>query len=241
LASGEVAVGKRKFKLSAWNRYDPAGVTYFDSIWTGRRLPIKGAQPAPQILPVEISNGQAIVRAPLTSVDERLPVRSTAIVLGSQMVDSVRRRILTELAPGRPLRVEVRLAPFPPDIAIGGYPQLVAGGRVVPNLASTHGTPRFLNDSLRRTAVGISRDGKSLILAVVDASDGQGMTLTEVAYLMQTLGTFQALNLDGSMSTAMAVAEDESTGSLRLATIANTRRTLLALGIVRDCSAKGLP
>src|SRR6185437_1421703 len=74
----------------------------------------------------------------------------------------------------------------------------------------------FGNASFRernpRTAAGIARDGRRLILAVVDGREYQnaGMTLRETADLMRGLGARDAINLDGGGSTTMVVADPAS-------------------------------
>jgi hypothetical protein len=57
-----------------------------------------------------------------------------------------------------------------------------------------------------RTAIGVTNKGK-LILMVIDGRDSNnsaGMTLSEVANFMMTLGVKQAINLDGGGSSVMA-------------------------------------
>jgi len=56
-----------------------------------------------------------------------------------------------------------------------------------------------------RTAAGVSRDGRTLILAVVDGRQPEwsiGMTLPELADLMISLGAEAAINLDGGGSSS---------------------------------------
>ena len=64
-----------------------------------------------------------------------------------------------------------------------------------------------------RTAIGISRDARTLTLFTVDARGGSsGMRLSEVARaLVEDYGVWDALNLDGGGSTSMAMA-DPATG-----------------------------
>ena len=64
-----------------------------------------------------------------------------------------------------------------------------------------------------RTAIGLSQDGKTLVLFTVDNAGGsRGMTVTEVANLLiQDYGVYNALNLDGGGSTSMAL-QDPATG-----------------------------
>jgi exopolysaccharide biosynthesis protein len=60
-----------------------------------------------------------------------------------------------------------------------------------------------------RTAVGSSKDGKTLLLVAVDGRQqgSIGMTLKELATLMEELGAYNALNLDGGGSTTMVSRE----------------------------------
>jgi hypothetical protein len=65
------------------------------------------------------------------------------------------------------------------------------------------------NDRAPRTAVGLSRDGHVLYLAVVDGRqpESRGMTLYELGRLMDELGAYEAMNLDGGASSEMVVEE----------------------------------
>lgn len=61
-----------------------------------------------------------------------------------------------------------------------------------------------------RTAAGMSQDGRTLYLAVVDGRTtvSVGMTCPELGALMAELGAWSAINLDGGGSTTMWVAGD---------------------------------
>jgi hypothetical protein len=56
-----------------------------------------------------------------------------------------------------------------------------------------------------RTAVGVSADGRTVIMVTVDGrrATSHGGTLTEMAELIVELGAFRAINLDGGGSTTM--------------------------------------
>jgi exopolysaccharide biosynthesis protein len=58
-----------------------------------------------------------------------------------------------------------------------------------------------------RTVIGLSQDGRTLILFAVDNAGGsRGMTLSEIATLLiSDYGVYDALNLDGGGSTSMAM------------------------------------
>ena len=60
-----------------------------------------------------------------------------------------------------------------------------------------------------RSAIGLSRDGRTLTLFTVDARGGsEGMRVGEVAsMLIEDYGVWVALNLDGGGSTSLAMAD----------------------------------
>jgi hypothetical protein len=84
--------------------------------------------------------------------------------------------------------------------AVGGRPLLVEAGQALQSFNRTDCSVRH-----PRTAVGLSRDRQTLILAVVDgrSSLSVGMTCRELAVLMAGLGAHTAMNLDGGGSTTM--------------------------------------
>jgi hypothetical protein len=78
---------------------------------------------------------------------------------------------------------------------VSGHPQVVnAGVTLATNPAAAACTARN-----PRSAVGLSQDKKTLVLAVVDgrSSSSVGMTCTELAALMKSFGAYDAFNLDG--------------------------------------------
>ncbi len=87
---------------------------------------------------------------------------------------------------------------------ISGGPYLVKNGEVFVDIAEE----KLLAIGGRnpRTAIGYTKDN-NLIFVVVDGREGSsiGMTLTELAYLMKSLGCVNAINLDGGGSTVMYV------------------------------------
>lgn len=111
----------------------------------------------------------------------------------------------------------VTLAPFHPRQAVGGRPRLLQDSAIVKEV-DTEGQPGFATSRHPRTAVGISSNGKRLLLVVVDgrqAGYSDGMTLRELAHLMLDLGARDALNLDGGGSTTMVVG-NRKTHSLQI-------------------------
>jgi MYXO-CTERM domain-containing protein len=85
---------------------------------------------------------------------------------------------------------------------VSGHPQLVKNGvALATNPANQAACPSLAP----RTSAGLSQDGKTLYMAVVDGRSGSsvGMTCVQMAALIKSFGAYQAVNLDGGGSTAM--------------------------------------
>lgn len=103
--------------------------------------------------------------------------------------------------------------------AVAGSAQIVTGGvktipRYDPLGVLQPGGPNAYSNAKSwyaqinaRSAVGISKDGTTLVLFTVDARGGSaGMSVGEVAgVLIQDYGVYQALNLDGGGSATLAI------------------------------------
>ncbi len=77
---------------------------------------------------------------------------------------------------------------------------IVRQGAVVKNLAALAPSPR--------TAMGVNKNGKWLILMTVDGREfgvSEGVTLTELANLLLSYGVYAGVNLDGGGSSTMVV------------------------------------
>jgi MYXO-CTERM domain-containing protein len=88
--------------------------------------------------------------------------------------------------------------------AVAGYPLLVQDGAAL----ATFTSPSHCAALNPRTAVGFSRDRQTLWMVVVDGRQPSwsiGMTCAQLATLMEDLGSWTALNLDGGGSTTMVV------------------------------------
>ncbi|MBS1910829.1 MAG: phosphodiester glycosidase family protein [Bacteroidetes bacterium] len=105
------------------------------------------------------------------------------------------------------------ISPTPPKPVrdmLTGTPRLVRDGIANPEY-ETEGSKarRFVDGKLARTAVGISKDGDTLILATVNSgcscTETNGMTLSQLAAFMKSQGAYQAMNFDGGGSASMAI------------------------------------
>lgn len=87
---------------------------------------------------------------------------------------------------------------------ISGGPYLVKNGEVFVDMTAQK--LQAIGGRNPRSAIGYTKDN-DLILVAVDGREGSsiGMTLTELANLMKSLGCINAINLDGGGSTVMYV------------------------------------
>jgi len=103
---------------------------------------------------------------------------------------------------------------------VSGKPQVVKNGVAYQDPPNSS----FCTTRHPRTAVGLSQDGKTLYVAVIDgrqAGFSVGMKCSEVGTLLKGLGAYNALNLDGGGSSAMwlsgsGVVNSPSDGSTRV-------------------------
>lgn len=91
----------------------------------------------------------------------------------------------------------------------GGGPALLSKGRV--DIATEEGLSGSFSETRHpRTALGYSKDRKTLYLVTVDGRQPRvsiGASLDELAQYMLKLGCWEAINLDGGGSTTMVVGE----------------------------------
>lgn len=124
-------------------------------------------------------------------------------------------KLLRRLAVGDAVTVSYGLRPGFDGLAaaFSGKPVLVIDGNEAAGLLKHTGISAAL--PAPRTAAGITADGHTLILAVVDGrlAGARGATLPEMAKIMIELGAVSALNLDGGASSAV-VARDPVTGAM---------------------------
>ena len=133
------------------------------------------------------------------------------VLSGSGAAADVVRRLAASVASGAPLRVVLAFSPNRGRLCalVGGWPRLVVNGAsIADSVDRLEGTfPRFSVTRHPRTAVGFSRDSTALYLITVDgrSESSSGMSLAELASLMQSLGVAQGLNLDGGGSTTLVL------------------------------------
>jgi hypothetical protein len=108
--------------------------------------------------------------------------------------------------------LQIKLPPIddPVELAVGGLPRIIRDGKISIEIIAESVPTHFSTTRHPRTAVGYSRDEKTLFLVTVDGRQPNfsiGMTLPELANFMVQLGCYQALNLDGGGSTTMVIGD----------------------------------
>jgi Phosphodiester glycosidase len=117
--------------------------------------------------------------------------------------------------------------------AVSGTPRLVNRG-IARHEAEYEGArgERFVSQKLPRTAVGMDATGTILYFVTTEGTATEngttGMTMQQLAEGMKQLGSYHAMSLDGSASSAMVVRGGVNE------TIGSQRKISVALGIMRQ-------
>jgi uncharacterized protein YigE (DUF2233 family) len=118
-----------------------------------------------------------------------------------------------KLQKGGKASLNVKLNGFdkPVVLAIGGAPRLVRDGNISVEWGEEEIGESFSTTFHPRTAVGISRDKKTVFLVTVDGRQPSlsiGINLQDLAQYMKELGAWDAMNLDGGGSSTMWVRNE---------------------------------
>ena len=149
-----------------------------------------------------------VVETPLRAGTPRCGGARPALPLSGTLVaaepSGAGAALVRSLTTDAPVSMTTQLG-FPGVVdALGGNPRLVVDGAVAD--AEVDGPGEFFGRH-SRTAVGVTADGRLLLVVVDGRRPGysRGMTLRELAELMQRLGAHTAMNLDGGGSSEMVV------------------------------------
>lgn len=231
---GSLTTPHGRFPIIAWNRAAPSGIAIYDEAWGGTMDSTTGG--------VEVAvDGRGVGRVTVVdTVPTGIAIGPGRAVLIGRGSDA--RAALLALRVGDSVRAERALRPFHPMEAVGGRPVLLRDSAIVAAV-DTVGGAAFATARHPRTAVGVARDGRRLILVVVDGRQtphSDGMSLRELAGAMRALGARDAINLDGGGSTTLLYADPSRGGALRIANRpsdpAGERPVGNALAIVRGCA-----
>ena len=99
------------------------------------------------------------------------------------------------------------------NVAVGGGPVLLQDGDIkITNNEERKFGGRAINDKHPRTAMGYTKNGKLIILAIQGRFPGvaEGATLKQQAEILKDIGCTEALNLDGGGSSCLLVNGKET-------------------------------
>jgi len=135
-----------------------------------------------------------------------VPIPADGFVLSGA---GARAESLKKVPLGCEARVTFQTRPPWPALrhAVGGGPLLVASGCLALDVKREGFRADVARGRHARTALGIMRDGRVVLVAAEGGRGGRGpgLTLTELANLMLRLGCRMAMNLDGGGSTTLVV------------------------------------
>lgn len=239
-AGGVAIAALDSIPIVAWNRTAPAGLAWFDAGYG------PAVDTATGSVRVVVAPGRGLVQLIDTGrAPTRIPPTGGVLVLGARVATPIRERFLLSARSRGRFDVTVRLMPFHPREAVGGFPVLVRDSVEVPGLDSA-GAPTFAPVRHPRTIVGTTAGGRRLLLITIDgrqAGYSAGTTNRESARVALALGARDAINLDGGGSTTMVVMRQDSSGSH--ATVVNRpsdpqgeRPVGNALAVVRSCDGR---
>lgn len=199
--TGTVRAGKTSIALRGLNQYAlrVGGVGAFDSRWgeVSRQRAVCGtdeARNAPcSTDTAEVSVRKGVVMGVSDTVGAgAIPADTTVLVGREKGADALRR-----LRPGDRVQVSYRFTgPVRFRFAVGGFP-ILRDGEPLDGLSPNGPAPR--------TAAGVSRDGRRFYLLVADGRSERsgGLTVAELADLLDEIGADDAVNLDGGGSSAL--------------------------------------
>ncbi len=217
----------RVFKFNKENTDNYNTVAIYDRKWS---LNSPGASPdRPDLLEMVVNQNAIVeIRRGLPSVE--IPENGFVVVANGANADIIANNFqVGELAP-----VSITTTPdwSTTKMAVTGSAILVKDGSIPSKFSYVSSDT---NGRAPRTAVGSTRSGKELLLVTVDGRQNSsiGMTLTEMANLMISLGAYNALNLDGGGSTTM-VARKQGTNTINMVnnpSDGSARKVSTAIGV----------
>lgn len=221
------AIDRFEFDGRAWSRGMMTPILTLNALPTGTHEGTALFTPR-YGMATALDTSRAWIGAPLGAAgargDTALFVRRDAVVAGSAVPIPRDGAVLAAFGPradavramavGDTVRILLGMRPVlpgggSPSLVVGGWPRILRDGRnVALESARVEGTiSRNAEVRHPRSAVGLSRDGATMVLLVVDGRSPRsvGMTLDELAETMRRLGAWQALNFDGGGSSTMVI------------------------------------
>ena len=180
--------------------YIKAGVSRYTSEWGQSYTPLSDNETI-----IFVENHQVTYQQKSGKAKSRsYPIPTNGYIL------TIRKNAVASslLSPGTPLRLQSNTIPTEFNQLshiLGAGPLLISNRRIVLNAVSEQFSKGFQKQKASRSAIGVSKRGTIMLVAVHTRVGGSGASLDEMAQIMQSLGATDALNLDGGSSTGLVL------------------------------------
>ncbi len=189
----------QQFPLTHLNSaYLQAGIARYTTDWGATYTPLTDTE-----ILVPVQNNQ-VIAPPTTTTVGAPPVPIPAD--GYLLVFRSNQAAAKAFSPGVGLRLDQSVTP--PDFdrfpqILGAGPLLVQNRAVVLDAAAEKFSLVFSQELAARSAIGLTPSGLVILATVHTRLSGGGVSLTDMAQIMQQLGATDALNLDGGSSSTL--------------------------------------
>ncbi|NLI92786.1 MAG: phosphodiester glycosidase family protein [Peptococcaceae bacterium] len=198
------------FAVSQYNqpsREQYNDITVLDQKWGSST--VGASKEFPDLVEILVSQG-SVQEIRMAQPATTIPANGFVVVSrGAQAA-----KLLNGFRVGSPIKLNITSNPdwAGLQMSVTGSSILVKDGKIPEKFSFSTGSFDKRNP---RTLVGSSRDGKQMILVTVDGRQDNsiGLTQTEAAELMQELGAYNALILDGGGSTTMVTRDPGTTSA----------------------------
>lgn len=199
LNSGLVGAGICRYTREWGTTYTP--ITQGETIVTVRNNQVVARQIVVDQVATATLPGTAPQPADL-SASITFPIPTDGYLLVLRGNDS----LATAFAPGSSVPYEASTLPTEFDQfsnILGAGPLLIQNNQIVLNAQAEGFSDAFIQERAIRSAIGRRARGTLILAAIHPRAGGNGPSLSEVAQVMQRLGSLDALNLDGGSSTSL--------------------------------------
>ena len=186
-------------------------IQMYDSFWSSKS---RGDKTAGEVLLSEDNVVEQIVYR--KNIDVKIPKGKKILQVSGGSERFVRENIKV----GDKVQINTNIEPNRNwKMMIGGHALLVENGAIKKYTKDV----TSIGGIRARTAVGISKDGKTVYIVSCEGRTKRsaGLSLNELSQFMLDLGAFKAMNLDGGGSTAMAV---RNLGDIKRTRVTNPER-----------------
>ncbi|ACB53078.1 unknown [Crocosphaera subtropica ATCC 51142] len=180
--------------------YIQAGVSRYTSEWGQTYTPLSDNETI-----VFVENNQVTYQEQAAKAGTKsYPIPSNGYLL------TIRKNAVSSNLLSRGMGVNLESDTIPSEFnqlshVLGAGPLLISNRRIVLNAVSEKFSKGFQTQKASRSAIGLSKRGTIMFVAVHTRVGGSGASLDEMAQIMQRLGATDALNLDGGSSTGLVL------------------------------------